>query len=438
MNFFNDFLKKPKSLIYIISLAFIIRLLWILIVKTVPTSDFKLMYDTSQFVANGNYSSFYGHNYFALFPHDSITVLYFSLFFKVLTNPLFLVKFMNIIYETLSVYIIYLIGKNTYNEKIGEISAILMAFFPPFIMYCSETMAENMAIPLFLISIYLFIKYIDNDSIFILFLSGIFLSLGDLFRPVGIVFFIAYIIYYVIKKVILEKKKYLVKFSCVIILIIGCLLPTVIISNTLASSGIIENQLWSAGEPAIMTILKGTNVESIGAWTESDSALPKECNYNKELITKKAIERIEDTFKTHTPLQIIEFYCKKIFLQWGIGDFGAYEWTVATNPGVLLSLDALAILTPIVYILISLYYIFLIILSIRGLFNLRVQRNSKLMFYYLILLGFIGFYLLTERQARYAFVCCWLFILTASNAFCTAKKTNKKATNKKENLVVEI
>ena len=39
------------------------------------------------------------------------------------------------------------------------------------------------------------------------------------------------------------------------------------------------------------------------------------------------------------------------------------------------------------------------------------------MFYYLILLGFIGFYMLTERQSRYAFVCSWLIILIASGAF---------------------
>lgn len=427
MRILNDFLKKPKSLIYILSIAFIIRLIWILIVHTVPTSDFKLMYETGHFVANGNYTSFYGHNYFALFPHDSITVLYFSLFFKILTNPLFLVKFTNIIYETFSIYLIYLIGKNTYNERIGKIGALLITFFPPFIMYCSETMAENMAIPLFLISLYLFIKYIDTDSIFILFLSGIFLSLGDLFRPVGVVFFIAYIIYYVIKKVILRRKKYLTKFLCVIVLIVGCLLPTVIISNVLVNSGVIENQLWNAGEPAIMTILKGTNIESIGAWTKDDSLLPKECNYNKDLIIEKSIEKIENTFKTHTPLQIVEFYCKKIFLQWGIGDFGAYEWTVVNNPGVPLNSGTLSILTPIVYTIISIYYIFLIVLSIKGLFNLKVQRNSKLMFYYLILLGFIGFYLLTERQSRYAFVCSWLFVLTASNAFCISKKINKKA-----------
>lgn len=205
----NKFLDNKKSLFYILLIAFIIRLIWIVTVKTLPTSDFKLMYETGRIASNGNFSAFHSQNYFALFPHDSITVLYFSLFFKFLGNPLFLIKFMNVIYETVSVYIVYLIAKNTYNDKVGKIGALLIALFPPFIMYCSETMAENMAIPLFLISVYLFIKYIDTEKIYFIFLSGIFLSLGGLFRPVNIVFLIAYIIYYIIKKVILKKKIYI-------------------------------------------------------------------------------------------------------------------------------------------------------------------------------------------------------------------------------------
>ena len=73
-------LKKSKKIIYILLLAFIIRMVWIFLVNTLPTSDFKLMYDTGIEVANGNYSSFYENNYFARFPHDTATVMYISLY----------------------------------------------------------------------------------------------------------------------------------------------------------------------------------------------------------------------------------------------------------------------------------------------------------------------------------------------------------------------
>lgn len=38
----NKFLDNKKSLFYILLIAFIIRLIWIVTVKTLPTSDFKL------------------------------------------------------------------------------------------------------------------------------------------------------------------------------------------------------------------------------------------------------------------------------------------------------------------------------------------------------------------------------------------------------------
>lgn len=413
----NSFFESPKSLIYILIFAFIIRLIWIFLVKTLPTSDFKLMYDTGNLVAHGNFSAFHGHEYFERFPHDSITVLYISIFFKFLSNPLLLIKILNVIYETFAVFMIYKIGKNMFNQKIGNISALLIAIFPPFIMYCSETMAENMAIPLFLVSVYLFFKFIDNDNLITLFLSCIFLSLGDLFRPVGMVFLIAYAIYYIIKKIILGKKTVLFKTVCIPIMVIGFIIPTIIISNILVRTDIFENQIWNPGEPIVMTMLIGTNYNTIGAWNAADSAIPKDCNFNKALITKVAETKIENRFKTHSVPQILGFYAEKLGLQWGFGDFGAYGWTVGNNPGVHLSSTLSNVLNAIFFIITSIYYLFLIIASIKGLFNLKNRHNGKLLFLYLTLLGFIGFYVLTERQSRYAFVCSWLFVLTAASCF---------------------
>ena len=259
MDKIKKYISREKSIFYILLIAFIIRLAWILIVRTAPISDFQLMYEAGKNVANGNYSCFYGNNYFSRFPHDTITVLYYSLFFRIVKNPLFLIKFMNIIYQTFTVYMIYNISKITYNKKIANISAILITIFSPFIMYCSETMAENMAIPLFLVGVYLFIKYIDNDNILTLIFSTVFLGIGNFFRPVGIIFLIAFILYYITKKIIYYKSKNILKYLYIFIIIIGFLMPKIIISNLLVTNNILEKQLWNGGEPVIMNILKGTN-----------------------------------------------------------------------------------------------------------------------------------------------------------------------------------
>lgn len=65
MDKIKKYLSREKSIFYILLIAFIIRLAWILIVRTAPISDFQLMYEAGKNIANGNYSCFYGNNYFS-------------------------------------------------------------------------------------------------------------------------------------------------------------------------------------------------------------------------------------------------------------------------------------------------------------------------------------------------------------------------------------
>ncbi|WP_297633321.1 glycosyltransferase family 39 protein [uncultured Clostridium sp.] len=406
----KKYLKKEKTIIYILIVTFILRIIWICTIKAYPVSDFKLIYDTGQKVASGNFTGFYGHNYFERFPHDSITVLYFALLFKISKYPLFLLKFLNCIYGTASVYLIYKIGIRIYNKKLGVITAILLTCFPPFIIYTAEAMAENMAIPLFLYSILLFIRFVQEDNSLILILSGIFLGLGDLFRPVGEVVIIAYIIYYLANVFLYKRGKIKTSIIKIVILIITFILPTICISNILVNKKILENQLWNPGEPTIVTVLIGTNFNTIGAWNKEDSAIPKDYDYNKVLIEKASREKIIRRFKNHTPLEIIKFYGEKIGLQWGIGDFGACGWVINNNEPIVATDNFAIVMTVISWI----YYLILLIFSIIGIKNLKNKFNLEILFFIIILLGFIGFYMITERQSRYAFVIAWIFPILAA------------------------
>lgn len=182
------------TLIAIIIFSFVIRLFWILIVPTKPASDFALMFEVGKNIGAGNYSAFKGNSYFARFSHDIITVLYFSLFYKISSTPLIFVKLTNILFQTLSIYAIYLLVKELYSEKKGIIAAGLLGVFPPFIIYTSEVMSENMAIPLYILSCYFLLKGIKKSfSNFII--SGVLLSFASMFRKVGEVFLVAYIVF---------------------------------------------------------------------------------------------------------------------------------------------------------------------------------------------------------------------------------------------------
>lgn len=66
--------KKQIALILIC--GFILRGLWLLNVKSIPISDFSVIYECGQEFLNGNTGMFWGHSYIARFPHLTIMVLY--------------------------------------------------------------------------------------------------------------------------------------------------------------------------------------------------------------------------------------------------------------------------------------------------------------------------------------------------------------------------
>ena len=57
------------------------------------------------------------------------------------------------------------IVRQLYDERLGLVAAFLFAIFPPFIMYNSQTMTENLAMPFFLISVYYFVLLIKPKSL---------------------------------------------------------------------------------------------------------------------------------------------------------------------------------------------------------------------------------------------------------------------------------
>lgn len=389
---------------YILVLAFALRLMWVLLVPSKPESDFALMYNTAASVAQGHYQSFHGTAYFARFAHDTITVLYFSLFYNFSNSPLLLIKILNIFFQTFAVYAMYLLINELYKDKkVSRYAAFFMAIFPPYIMYCSQVVSENMAVHFYLLSVYYFFKSLHREKNYLYpLLAGLFLSVGNLFRMIGIVFIIAYLMYTLLYK----GFKDLVR-TC-IPLVIAFLLPLLFISNMLFHNNITDTQLWNSKEPYHTSILKGTNIKFLGRWNEEDAALPDKYNYDTELVKNEATKIIKERLTT-TPIYIlIPFYIGKLVFQWGLGDFGAYDWTV---PNADLTFVSSFFNSNKASVIIICNFILLIFLwKIVKKTSKKENINSFDYFFIILFAGYVLLYLITEMQARYAFIISWIFI----------------------------
>lgn len=399
---------------HILILSLVIRILYIVLIKTKPVSDFALMYESGADVANGNFASFHGFEYFARFAHDTITVIYFSIFYHITTNPLFLIKLINAILGTLSVYLLYkLVYQINYDVKSAKKCALIMGMFPPFIMYTSQTISENMGIPLYIGGVLFLFKAIksNNKMKYIYYLTcGILISFGNMFRMVGYVFILAIILYLVL------YHNYKEAIKGVSLVVISFALVLVSVSNILILSKITEVQLWNSKEPSITSILKGTNVKSFGMFNSEDAALPESVQFNADKIKKQAKETIKDRLTNTNPLILTGFYIVKAGVQWGCGDFGAIDMT--GNDGI----NLIAGNKYVWMFYIGICYTLLLLRINNKLDSKNDEELVSMKFFYILLGGFIILYLITEMQPRYAFIVSWILIILGRDEKVSLRK----------------
>jgi len=87
--------------ILVVSLC--LRILWFLNIDSLPISDFGIMfYSGGQFI-QGKVEMFQGINYFARFPHSSLTVMYFGLIQYLFSDALSMTRMINIGFSILNV-----------------------------------------------------------------------------------------------------------------------------------------------------------------------------------------------------------------------------------------------------------------------------------------------------------------------------------------------
>lgn len=124
--------------------------------------------------------------------------------FYLLNLNLIGVRVFQVLLSTFSIYIIYLTGKETFDEKIALISSCISTFYPYFIFYNGFLLTETIFIFLTLISILYLIKNFESNGK-ISFKSGIFIGLSGLTRPTFQLYFPISILHIYFSK---EKRRF--------------------------------------------------------------------------------------------------------------------------------------------------------------------------------------------------------------------------------------
>lgn len=421
--FINMNMSSRNKLLLILIIGFSLRVLWILNVNSIPTSDFKVIYDNAGNFINGDRSIFYGTSYIGRFPHLTIITLYISLIRYVFPiSNLLVIKIINLISSMIVLILINLIINALYkNKNYALIGTLIGTIFPPFISYVGVFCSENLAMPLYLLSIYLFLTAMKSkDKIKFFILCGVTLGIGNLFRMVATIVLIAYLIYILIY----YKDTLLVKVKNIALIIVPYVIIICSVSSTLQILKITEYPLWKGSEPKITNVLKGTNYNSFGAWNEEDAKIIEDNidDYHKlEDLSKKIIrERLTST----SIFKLGIFYLEKFSLVWSTGDCSGVLWSQK-------DIDESTIKFPVKEIkninvplstTFQIIYILILALVLFGLLNKNNLENIKeINLFYLIFCGYGCMYLLTEAQPRYSYIACWIFIILSINGLSYLK-----------------
>ena len=405
---------QKKMFLYIISTGFILRLIWTLITKSTPVSDFKSIYDAATNLLNGDNSAFIGLGYFARFPHMTPYVVLFSIIIKIFgNNALFAIKIINVLLSTVSIGLVYLICNKIFKDyKKILLGTFLIAILPSAILYMPVYCSENIAIPFYLTSIYLFILVVEKkNNCLLLILSGLLLCMGHLFRMVAYVVLIAYAMYILIY----NRDKFIIKIRNILLTVIPFLLLYVICSNVLIKMNITERNLWDGSEPNITSAVRGSNIESTGSWNPEDAEfIDKNLHIvDKETLTELCKERIIERYTTTPPLELGKFFIRKIATQWAYGDNAGAYWAQLgiDDDDIIFDISGKGILWY------QLVYAIVLLFIMKGLFNKKDHIDNKIVnLFYIILCGFGAMQLILENQCRYAYIINYIFPILAVTA----------------------
>lgn len=394
----NSKLSTKIKVLLLLLIAFFIRLWWILNVISVPVSDFETMYSAAKDLLNGDYSAFRGFNYLARFPHLVCSTLYMAFMIMIFpASHLFAMKIVNVILSIISLILLYKLSNYFLKHEKVKLGVILLgSIFPAFISYSSTYCTENIAIPLFLFTMLLFMNACKTNDIGKWLLCGIMLSISNLFRAVGIIFLIAFVIY-----IFVFTKENKFRNSATIIFVM--LFTTFTVSLFLMSVDIIKKPLWQGVEPSFATLmLKGSNVESGGRWNLEDAQFVEENLENKNL-SKMCIEKAITRIKEMMAKDRVLFFGYKFLSQWSVGDFSGTYWaTLGTGNEIV------GIVPRNFQVIFSVF----ILLSFLSVFTKNTNVNTTIM--YILLCGFGLAFLIIETQQRYSFVCSWVFVILAT------------------------
>lgn len=375
--------------------SFLVRLVFVIVADFPQIYDFETLLTASHMFAAGDYS-FSEWWHFATWGYQTGFVIYQGVLLK-LFNSVFLLKLLNVIYSSCLVYFIYYVSKRISDEKSARFVSLLYMIFPFYIFMDIILANHHLASLLMYIGILFLIK--NNKCFKDYVFGGIFLALGNIIRPEGIIVVLSFLLFefFTLDREKIYRTVVRVLSFLIIYFSIGYTASFLVIKSGVNPSGL-ENKdpLWK--------FILGFNYDSCGYYDDSDSQYQINRETELSIIKERALGNLPRTGKL--------MLCKinRFWLSPGLNfETGSYRDKVFNLFGIKVEFS---LVEDIVTDFNGHIQIFALVMFFIGIFvNRKKLSNDALFFLIMCVITFFVF-LFIEIQPRYAyFIHVSIFIL---------------------------
>lgn len=434
--FLVSFKNKFKNIyskyipIIIFGLTFITRLVIALVFKNdlIQLSDFGLAYSNSISLA-------FNTVYYWTFPHWILYPSILHLVYKILGVSQLSGFIFNSFMISLSAVLIYLISKRIFKNKVASImSTLFYILWISNILYILIYTPEHVTICLLLLSIYLFIKLLDENvlmkKIYFSILIGLIVGISAFFKDFSSIYIIAFICTIILLLIFKKGKLAAAKNACLIIIMSVVMLTT---KNIIFYKIDMNMTNYINRNTENFSLYLGFDREAKGYYTSEIAAeyfdMMKLENYNYKRINIIAKNKFFNDIKDNQAIlpQILEAKHNTTTNGDYIKIWLVYESMMQNDSKK--SAEYIESLSKIN----NSYYCMIVFLAIIGIIYLYKKKNIVGFLIPIIILGCVLVLLLIESQERYRYSIETLYCILAGGGIYYIYKLLNNIFMKKNN-----
>lgn len=379
-------------------------------------SDFNMAF-------NRSFDLDFSANYYRVFSHWIIYPLINHMFYNVFGNTQLVALVLNsIIISLVPVFLYLIVNKITNSKQTSFIASLLYILWPSSLVYIVIFTPDHYASVLLIIATYLIIKN-DFDNKFGIvkaILIGSILALSAFFKNFASIYLIAIIITFVI--LCIKKKQIIIKQALLVLLIILSFVGTKkIIYHELEQ--ITDNSIGHNISACYINV--GLSSKSKGFYNDEvyQEYFDKleETNYDFNKTNKFIINNLSKDLKSNYK-EVIPMLYKKATVNLGKDNTKIIWVENSLNENYAFVKNVLKVSQNIT----NYYYVLLAICAIIGIYSLRKEKNIKIIFICLCIIGTNLELLLVESQERYRYaiepMTCIVSSIGLANLFGRVKK----------------